>query len=486
MTAAATHAAQVDLAVLLAARVASARLRRIETLFPDDGPRARHLYPKQLRFFALGRQVPTRCFMAANRTGKSITGAYETSGHLTGQYPSWWEGRRFPRPVRWWASGRTLEKSRDIVQRMLLGPRDAPGTGLIPGAAIVDIHYRSNTNGAADFARIRHSSGGFSELAIKSYDQGSGAYEGEEKDGIWNDEEPPQPIRAECSMRLATTHGVLIETFTPLKGLTPVVLSYISEDDIDRRESVQGDRAIVMAGWDDIPHLTAAAKARLLADCEPYLVEARSTGKPSLGSGAIYPVGEDTLFVDDLVPPPSWPRVYGLDVGWNRTAAVWGALDRSTDTLYLYAEHYQGQAEPSTHAAALRARGTAIPGVIDPAARGRSQHDGQRLIDIYRDLGLTLTPAQNDVEAGLYSVWERMATGRLKVCRSLSHWRAEWRLYRRDEKGHVVKERDHLMDAMRYLVMSGLHVAKVEVAPPPVLRERRYRMGADPNSWMRG
>lgn len=486
MTAALAHATRADLAVLLAARVDAARYRRAEALFPATGTRARSLYPKQMRFFALGAQVPTRCFMAANRTGKSVTGAYETACHLTGTYPSWWTGRRFVQPVRWWASGRTLEKARDIVQRMLLGPKEDPGTGLIPREALGEIHYRSNTNGAADFARVRHASGGWSELAIKSYDQGAGAYEGEEKDGIWNDEEPPQAIRAECSMRLATTEGLLIETFTPIKGLTPVVLSYISEDDIDRRESVQGDRAIVMAGWDDVPHLTAEAKARLLKDCEPHLIEARSTGKPSLGSGAIYPVGEDMIFVDDREIPAHWPRVFGLDVGWNRTAAVWGALDRETDTLYLYAEHYQGQAEPSTHAAALKARGAWIPGTIDPASRGRSQHDGQSLIQMYRDLGLTLTPAQNDVEAGLYAVWERLSTGRLKVLKSLSHWRAEWRLYRRDEKGRIVKDRDHLMDAMRYLVMSGLAVATVQAPPVRVPRERTYRGGADQQSWMRG
>jgi hypothetical protein len=29
------------------------------------------------------------------------------------------------------------------------------------------------------------------------------------------------------------------------------------------------------------------------------------------------------------------------------------------------------------------------------------------------------------------------------------------RAYRRDKDGKVVKDRDHLMDAMRYLIMSG-------------------------------
>jgi hypothetical protein len=30
--------------------------------------------------------------MAANRAGKSTVGCYETTVHLTGRYPAWWEG----------------------------------------------------------------------------------------------------------------------------------------------------------------------------------------------------------------------------------------------------------------------------------------------------------------------------------------------------------------------------------------------------------
>jgi hypothetical protein len=119
------------------------------------------------------------------------------------------------------------------------------------------------------------------------------------------------------------------------------------------------------------------------------------------------------------------------------------------------------------HATAIKAPGEWIPGVCDPAARGRSQRDGRQLLEDYRALGLHLTEAQNTVEAGLYQVWERLSTGRLKVCRSLANWRKEARLYRRDDKGNIVKKEDHLMDATRYLVMSGAFVATVE-APVPV------------------
>jgi hypothetical protein len=60
------------------------------------------------------------------------------------------------------------------------------------------------------------------------------------------------------------------------------------------------------------------------------------------------------------------------------------------------------------------------------------------------------------VETGIYDVWQRLSSGRLKVFRGMKNWLSEFRLYRRDDKGRVVKDNDHLMDATRYLVMSGI------------------------------
>jgi phage terminase large subunit-like protein len=452
--------------------------RKLFTYFPDAGPLRRELYPQHLEFFRLGREVSTRCFMAANRVGKTEGGGgYETTLHLTGLYPGWWEGRRFSKPIDAWAAGDTKETVRDIIQTKMVGPEGSYGTGLIPGDQLLRVVKRPNGNGALDYVEVRHVSGGVSRLGFKSYDQGREAFQGTEKDLIWLDEESNEGIRAECVMRLMTTRGLLIETFTPLRGLTPVVLKYLGEDAEvpPTRVGRLADRAIVMAGWDDVPHLSAEQKQRLLAEAEVHLVDARSKGIPNIGSGAIYPVTEDQIVVDDFEVPAHWPRAYGLDVGWNCTAAVFGALDRETDVLYLYSLHYQGKQEPSTHVAGIHARGKWIPGVIDPASRGRSQKDGEQLLQIYTDLGLTLTAADNSRESGLYEVHQRLATGRLKVFRSLKPWLAEYRIYRRDEKGHVVKEKDHAMDATRYLVVSGIHVAKTNAGTEPGAFRNRER-----------
>ncbi len=220
-------------------------------------------------------------------------------------------------------------------------------------------------------------------------------------------------------------------------------------------------RYVVSATWDDVPHLSDAAKRELWEAIPPYQRDARSKGVPQLGSGAIYPVPESDIVVDPIEIPAWWRRSYGLDVGWNRTAAIWQAHDIETDTVYLYSEHYRGHAEPAVHAAAIHARGKWMQGVIDPASRGRGQRDGEQLYQNYLDLGLLISKAENGVEAGLFDVWQRLSTGRLKVFKTLQNWLAEYRLYRRDEKGNVVKVNDHLMDATRYLIVSGLYVASV-------------------------
>ena len=229
-------------------------------------------------------------------------------------------------------------------------------------------------------------------------------------------------------------------------------------------------RHVVMATWDDAPHLDAATRDELYNSIPLYQRDARTKGIPQLGSGAIYPIGESEITCAPFELPEYWPKVYGMDIGWNRTAVVWASWDREGDIIYLYSEHYQGQAEPAIHAAAIRARGDWIPGVIDPAARGRGQKDGDQLLRIYRDLGLDLVEAKNAVESGIFDVWERLSTGRIKVFKTLTNWLDEYRIYRRDEKGHVVKEKDHLMDSTRYLIISGLGVAKVKkalkLAPP--------------------
>jgi phage terminase large subunit-like protein len=432
------------------------RQRRIDQYYPAIGPFSRDKYVKHMKFFEMGQFFTERCIMAANRIGKSEgIGAYELTLHATGRYPDWWKGKRFSHAINSWAAGTTGTTARDIVQKKLLGSPEEFGTGLIPKKYIIKTTPKAGgVPNAVDTILVRHISGGISRIKIKSYAEGRKSFEGTEQDIIWLDEECPLNIYIECLTRTMTTNGHILLTFTPLEGLTETVLQFMPDGDI--KEHQEGTKCLIMATWDDAPHLTKEQKDQLYAALPPHQREARSKGIPQLGSGAIYPIQESEITVSDFLIPDHWLRCYALDVGWKRTACLWGATDPTSHITFLYSEYYKGQAEPFVHAEAIKARGIWIPGVIDSAAHDRSQEDGRQLFQSYIDCGLDLANANKAVEAGIYKVWQALSLGRLKVFASLVNWFAEFRLYRRDENGHIVKDKDHLMDDTRYMVMSGL------------------------------
>lgn len=225
----------------------------------------------------------------------------------------------------------------------------------------------------------------------------------------------------------------------------------------------------IQVGWDDVPHLTPESKAELAKSYPAHEIDARSKGIPMLGAGRIYPYAESEIIVEPFKVPSYWPRAYGLDVGWNVTAAVWGAWDGDSDVVYIYAEHYSGQQATAIHADAIRRRGDWLWGAIDPAAEHMvaNMTDGQRVLQEYRDCGLNLVEAENAVYAGITACQSRFQTGRLKIFRTCVHTVSEFRIYRTEQTQNgrsiqIVKANDHAMDAMRYLIMTGLKHASIE------------------------
>lgn len=476
------RAQKLELLALLEEKERRKRTRKILNYYPDEGALRRELYPKHISFFEAGSKYRERLMMAANRVGKTeAVGGYELTLHLTGNYPSWWVGRRFDKPIKAWAAGDTGKTVREIIQDKLLGPIEDMGTGLIPKDLIIETTRKTGIADAIDTIKVKHKSGGISSVTLKSYDQRRLSFQGTEQDIIWLDEEPPLDIYTECLMRTMTNNGLIMLTFTPLSGMSETVLSFLPNGQI--KEDQSGSKFVVAATWDDCPHLSEDIKKELWNSIPPFQRDARSKGIPQLGSGAIYPVPESDILVTDFEIPEHWPKVYGMDVGWNRTAAAFGAWDRQNDILYIFSEHYRGQAEPSIHADALKAKGAWIPGVIDPASNGRNQHDGHQLIETYRNLGLDLETADNSVETGLYKVWQRLSTGRMKIFKSCQNWISEYRLYRRDENGRIVKQNDHIMDATRYLVMSGLERAKLKPQPKKEIQDK-YSSSSGRGGWM--
>ncbi len=438
--------------------------------FQNEKERAK--YSHWLNFFRAGKGYRQRMALCANQVGKTTAGLFEVACHVTGQYPDFWEGFRFDGPNDWWVGGVSQNEVRDTLQSRLLGPVGEFGSGFIP-IDCLDFDSLKDAKKAdtpVSTFRVKHTNGGYSNITFKSYEQGRESWQAKPGISILLDEEPPLSIYTEALMRTIAGNGRTILTFTPLKGVSDTVMNFLGDCDILHPTGPVGPgRYLVRASWDDAPHLSEEAKESLLHSIPKFQRDARTKGIPTLGAGAIYQVPETMVFIDPFPIPKYWKKSFAMDVGWNRTAAVWGTIDPDSNIAYIFSEHYVGEEKPTVHTAAIQARGKWIPGCIDPAARGRGQDDGQKLLDQYIDLGLPLVPANNAVTGPLWEISEAMEQGRFKIFNTCTNILNEYRLYRRDEKGKIVKKDDHAMDAMRYWWNTGREIAIIETNNKTIL-----------------
>lgn len=413
-------------------------------------------YPKQKEFHNAGAAFKERLLLASNQSGKSLSASAEVAMHCTGRYPDWWQGYRFKRPIRAWVLGVTGLATRDAAQRLLLGEQ-YHGTGMLPKDAITKVDANRGLPGAVDTILIKHGTGGTSQIRFKSYDQGRDRLQGSTIDLCWSDEEPPSAVYSELLARLTARKGIMLMTFTPLLGMSEVVLRFLQDESKYRH--------VTRMTLEDAKHFSAEERERIISNYPAHERDARTKGIPMLGSGRVYPVVEDDLAEDPIPLPDHWPRIVGMDFGYDHpTTAVWMAWDRDADVIHIYDVYRKSQETPAVHASAIRARGSWIP-VAWP--RDGLQHDkgsGKPLARIYElDHDLNMLPDSAEfeggghgVEAGVAMILDRMHTGRLKVRRDLSEWFEEFRMYHRKD-GRIQKQRDDCMDAMRYAIMELRH-----------------------------
>jgi hypothetical protein len=235
----------------------------------------------------------------------------------------------------------------------------------------------------------------------------------------------------------------------------------------------------VQAGWDDVPHLSAIAKAALLSSYPEHEREARAKGVPMLGSGAVFPIDEARIKCEPRQIPSFWPQIVGLDFGWDHpTAGVLLAWDRDGDVLYVTKEYRRAKEVPIIHAGAVRAWGGWQPVAWPHDGLQHDKGSGEQLKEQYRAAGLEMLADQasheaggNGVEAGISEMYERMRTDRLKIFSDCGLWFEEFRTYHRAD-GKIVKERDDLMAATRYAVMMRRYARANTTYADTSLRQR--------------
>lgn len=426
-------------------------------------------YPKQQLFFDLGLSCKERLLRAGNQLGKTEAGAYETSLHLTGEYPADWMGYRFERPIRAWLCGVTGVNVRDIQQAKLCGQpgvEEALGTGMIPQDCFTQKPTMARgVSDGYDTMFVRHKSGGVSTATFKSYEQGRTKFQGEPVDLIWADEEAPMDIYTEMIARTVAVDGIIYTTFTPLLGATELVRRF--------RGKHVGRGEVVMTIVDAL-HISPERRQLIIDSYPAHEREARVNGTPLLGSGAVFEeVQPEMLKVPlSLIGPDivhsrlgplntiAWTKLWGIDFGIGHPfAAALLAWDKDYDTIYVLAEVKITGGVPAIHASRMRAIAANVPVAWPHDGTQREKGSGEHLHLIYKREGLLMLPAHAtfadggySTEGGIMEMLTRMRKDQFKVAEGCTNWHDEFSSYYR-KNGLIVKEYDDLMSATRIGVM---------------------------------
>jgi len=182
--------------------------------------------------------------------------------------------------------------------------------------------------------------------------------------------------------------------------------------------------------------------------------------------GLVYSEMKSELHV---VPPVAELKGYRLvrsvDYGYtNPFVCLWGAID-GDGRLTVYDEHYRRKTLIRDHAAAIAARHGSFEWTV-------ADHDAQDNAEM-QACGVWTLNARKEVIAGIQAVKARLNVAgdgrpRLFICSNCVNLLKEFGMYRwadksegRNEKEEPLKENDHAMDALRYMVM------QIDYAPLP-------------------
>lgn len=449
-------------------------------------------YPKQKQFHDLGATKRERLLMAGNQLGKTYSAAAEIAMHLTGEYPAWWKGRRFNKPIKVWIAGISALLVREAPQTLLCGPPGvdaALGTGLIPKESFVEKPSLSRgVTDALDTLHIMHKTDGIEDgisvATFKSYEQGRQKFQAGTVDIIWCDEEPPEDVYGEILARITATDGAIMMTFTPLLGRTKVVMRFTDE--------ASPDRVVVTMTIDESFHMVGERKRKALAGYAKHELRARAEGVPMLGEGAIFTEVEDNISEPPMREIPVWwAKLWGIDFGIGHPfAAVLLLWDRDKDIVHVHHTIRMTDALPLQHCSAMKSIGADVP-VAWPQDGTAREKSGSVVAGLYKKEKLRMLPKHAtfpnggySTEAAIREMQEREATGRLKISSACQDYFEERRFYHRKE-GLVVHIRDDILSATQKGLMMLREAKPVLLGnkrPDPKSADNRVK-GVDFDLW---
>lgn len=449
-------------------------------------------YSKQREFIEAGGEYTERCFMAGNQLGKSYTGGAEVAFHLTGRYPgtdgypsdgAWeggWNGKVFNEPPVFWVGGETNETVTKTTQRILCGRIEEngnPGYGSIPKEDIISWKKSPFYPNLVDHLLIRHhkpngEEDGIAICYFKPYSQGRARWQGDTVHGVWFDEEPPAPIYAEGLTRTNKYGQFSILTFTPLMGMSDVVTKFL-------KNPSKSQKVVNMTIY-DADHYTDEEKERIVASYPEHEREARARGIPTMGSGRIFQIPEETVKCQPFACPDHFYVINGCDFGWDHPQAhiqLW--WDKDEDRFYVARTWKQSEKKATEAYASTKKWQSNIPVAWPHDGYQHEKGGGEELREKYEEAGFNMLPSHatwpeggNSVEVGITEMRDLMLEGRFKVFNTCEPFFEEFRLYHRDANGKIVKLVDDILSAVRYAYMMRRYAVQYsEIRNPPVEEE---------------
>jgi phage terminase large subunit-like protein len=424
-------------------------------------------YRTQLEFFKSGASgVHQRLIYAGNQLGKSESCAFEVALHATGQYPYWWVGKRFNKPIRIWVVGESTQLVRDTIQRKLCGS-DEIGMGMIPLESIPKkpVMVPGGT-GAIDTLFVTHqtdgSVDGTTTITFKSFEMQRQKLQGESVDLIWIDEKPGEDIYSELLARTSATDGHIIVSFTPVgeAGAAGVTYKFLSEPN--------SDRAVFRIRPDEAKHISAARREELASNYAEHERETRIEGTPQLGSGPVFPLELLPTIAKRFHPDrdiPEYARwIVGVDFGYGHNfAAVLLAWQHDTGQVWVWDSFSMARSSALYHVQRIHSmtKGLRVPIAWPHDGNQHDKGSGLPLAMQYKGFGANMLPGhavnhgtkQNNVEPALAEIVEMMHAGKLSIAGHNNELLEELRNLHRDEDYKLVKVRDDLVSALRYGIM---------------------------------
>lgn len=425
--------------------------------------------------------------IASNQTGKTESVAAITCMHLLGEYPDWYTGKRYSKPVTVVMAGVNSNHNRIVLQEKMFGTANRNiesdvGTGMLPLDRIVPNSIIKARDGGITGCQVIHSSGGSSILEFRAYEQGREAIQGFPADLIIIDEQPKDDFWSEALVRTAARDGLVMCAFTPLKGLTGLVQKFwdlpvhpdAPEDDYGKKwkHDPVNKWLMIRSTWDDIEHMTEESKATQRAGMMDFEIATRTMGIPMSGEGRIYPHNiKDITFHDESVIPAGVDELIGIDFGFTRdpAAAVHVKYDSEHDIVYVVGEWKKHINHLKEHAKGIWSLNPYCPVAFPRDGNNYSDFKGgatvaSTLRDEYQVLLLPnpfMNPVgtdgkkNNHLSPGFTEINSRLSDGRLKILADCTELINEFNNYSYDSNGKPMKgSEDHLMDAFRYAVMT--------------------------------